>query len=229
MNIKPISISLSPNTERDDILLAFKLIFQPWKWKRGKQIKEFEDAFKDYLGVRYAVSFNSGRSALMAILNALDLKEGEVLLQAFTCNAASNPVMWSGLIPVYVDVNDGTFNMDAEDLKRKITKKSKAVIIQHTFGKPAEIDKISEICEMNNLILIEDCAHSLGATHKNQKVGTFGRVSFFSFSRDKVISSFMEEWRRQTIPKLPKNFRDFRKNSIILSTAGFSSNFCTPF
>jgi dTDP-4-amino-4,6-dideoxygalactose transaminase len=190
MNIKPISISLSPNTQRDDILLAFKLLFQPWKWKKGKQIKEFEGAFKNYLGLKYAVSFNSGRSSLVAILNALNFEEGsEVLLQAFSCNAAANPILWSGFQPIYVDVKEDTFNMDAEDLKKKITKKSKAVIIQHTFGRPAEIDKIAEICKMNNLILIEDCAHSLGSEYRGKKVGTFSDVSFFSFSRDKVVSS----------------------------------------
>jgi len=203
---KPISISLSPNTEKDDVRLAFKLKFQPWKWETGKEIEELENEFKNYLGVKYAISFNSGRSALMAILNSLGLEKGsEVLLQAFTCNAAANPIIWAGLKPVYVDCNEKTFNIDIEDLKRKITPKSKAVMVQHTFGLPAEMDEILEICQEgeedkssssplaeargNNLILIEDCAHSLGATYGGKKVGTFGKVAFFSFSRDKVISS----------------------------------------
>jgi len=198
--LKPISISLSPNTEPDDIRLAFKLKFQCWLWKRGKVIEVLEKEFKKYLGVQYAISFNSGRSALMAILNSLNLeKNDEVLLQAFTCNAAVNPIIWTGLKPVYVDCDEKTFNIDIEDLKRKITPKSKVVMVQHTFGLPAEMDKILEICQKNNLILIEDCAHSLGAEysppHQNfgvgvkRKVGTFGKVAFFSFSRDKIISS----------------------------------------
>ena len=197
---KPISISLSPNTEPDDIWLALKLIFQPWQWKEGKTIQELENKFKEYLGEKptfakasagtYAISFNSGRSALIAILNSLGLeKDSEVLLQAFTCNAAANPIIWSGLKPVYVDCNETTFNIDIEDLKRKITERSRAVIVQHTFGLPANMDEILEICRQNNLILIEDCAHSLGATYKGKKVGTFGKAAFFSFSRDKVISS----------------------------------------
>src|SRR4030043_137246 len=106
-SLKPISISLSPNTEKDDIWLAFKLIFQPWHWTKGESIKKLEDEFKKYLGVKHAVSFNSGRSALMAILESLGLqKNDEVLLQAFTCNAASNPVIWSGLRPIYVDCDE---------------------------------------------------------------------------------------------------------------------------
>ncbi len=189
-SLKPISISLSPNTEKDDILLAFKLFFQPWKWKEGKETGLLENEFKKYLGAKYAFSFNSGRSSLMAILNSLKLREGdEVLLQAFTCNAAANPVIWSGLKPVFVDCNEGNFNIDTEDLKKKIGKNSKVVMVQHTFGLPANMDEILEICRQNNLILIEDCAHSLGAEYNDKKVGTFGKAAFFSFSRDKIISS----------------------------------------
>ena len=192
MILKPISISLSPNVEKDDIFLALKLIFQPWRWKKEKKNYSLllEKKFKDYLPINHAFSFNSGRSCLMAILNALGLEKGsEILLQAFTCNAAVNPILWSNLKPVFVDVNEDTFNIDAEDLEKKITLKSKAVIVQHTFGLPAYMDKILEICNKHNLILIEDCAHSLGAEYKGKKIGTLGNVSFFSFSRDKIISS----------------------------------------
>src|SRR4030042_3076624 len=86
--IKPISMSLSPNTQSDDIQLAFGLKFKPWRWKTGKEIDELEGQFKNYLGVKYAVSFNSGRASLMAILTALELENGsEGLLQGFTRNA----------------------------------------------------------------------------------------------------------------------------------------------
>jgi len=189
--LKPISISLSPNTERDDILLSFKLLFGWWSAKNESlMVVKLEEEFKKYLGVKYAIAFNSGRSSLMAILNSLKLEKGsEILLQAFTCNAVPNPVIWSGLKPVFVDCDEKTFNIDLKDLKRKITPRSRAVIIQHTFGLPADIDEISKICKENNLTLIEDCAHSLDATYKEKKAGTFGKASFFSFSRDKVISS----------------------------------------
>ena len=88
--IKPISISLSPNIEKDDISLAFKLIFNPFWWKKGIGQRALEEEFKRFLGVRHAFSFNSGRTSLMAILRGLNVK-GEVLLQAFTCNATANP------------------------------------------------------------------------------------------------------------------------------------------
>ncbi len=185
---KPISISLSPNVQKDDVVLALKLLFQPWRWKRGSAIKKFEEEFKNYLGVKYAVSFNSGRSSLYAILKALNLpKESNILLQAFTCNAVPNPILWAGLNPVYVDcAND--FNIDISSL-RAVAKQSRVLIIQHTFGLPANMDEVMRIAKENNLIVIEDCAHALGAQYNNKLVGTFGDVAFFSFSRDKVISS----------------------------------------
>ena len=158
--IKPITISLSPNTEKDDIWLALKLVFCPWKWKKGRAIEELENEFKKFLKVKYAFAFNSGRTSLMAILKGFGLeKESEVLLQAFTCNAAVNPVIWSGLKPVYVDCDEDNFNIDIEDLKKKITSKSKVVIVQHTFGMPAEMVKILEIAKQNNLILISMGSH----------------------------------------------------------------------
>jgi dTDP-4-amino-4,6-dideoxygalactose transaminase len=188
--LKPITISLSPNTEKDDVFLSFLILFMPWTWRSGKAIRELENKFKEFLGLKYAFSFNSGRSSLLVLLKALEFEKGsEVLLQAFTCNAAANPVIWAGLKPVYVDCDEESFNVDFNDLENKITPKSKALIVQHTFGLPAEMDKITKFCQERNLVLIEDCAHSLGAQFSGKKAGTFGKAAFFSFSRDKIISS----------------------------------------
>ncbi len=204
---KPISISLSPNVEKDDLKVAWNLLLRPWLWKKGKGIKELEESFRQYLGVRYAFSFNSGRSAFFAILKAMqemgDLQKGDgVLLQAFTCNALVNPILWAELEPVYVDCNKVDFNIDVDDLKSKINLKTKIVIVQHTFGLPANMEAVRTLCAENNLVLIEDCAHSLGADYGGLKVGAPPRVdeqmrveaghskaAFFSFSRDKIISS----------------------------------------
>jgi len=187
---KPIFVSLSPNVEKDDIWLALKLLFQPRKWKRGKAARLLEEKFKKYFGVKYAFSFNSGRSSFLAILNSLGLDQNdEVLLQAFTCNAAVNPIIWSGLNPVFVDIEKETINIDTKDLEEKISKKSKVVLVQHTFGYPANLNRIQEICRQYNLILIEDCAHSLGVKYQGKLIGTFGKAAFFSFGRDKIISS----------------------------------------
>lgn len=191
-NLKPISISLSPNVQRDDVFLVIKILLRSLLRKseiQNSKSKTLEDGFKKYLGVKYAFSFNSGRSSLYTILKALNIKEGdEVLLQAFTCNAVPNPVLWVRAKPVYADI-DESLNIDPDDLEKKITKNGKAIIIQNTFGIPAQVDKIVEIARRHNLIVIEDCAHALGAKYQRKKLGTFGDVAFFSFGRDKVISS----------------------------------------
>jgi len=210
--IKPISISLSPNTEKDDVRLAFKLIFKPSLWKKGKAIEQLENEFKKYLGIKYAISFNSGRSAFLAILRGLQLETNkEVLLQAFTCNAASNPIIWAGLKPIYEDVSENDFNIDIKNLKRKLTAKSRVLVVQHTFGLPVNLDEVLQFCKENNLLLIEDCAHSLGASYKGKKVGTFGKAAFFSFSRDKVISSVYGGMVVTDDDELAKKIGDYRE------------------
>lgn len=209
--LKPIFISLSSNTEKDDIRLALKLLFQAGLWKKRSETKVLEEEFKKYLGVKYVFSFNSGRSALIAILNSLGLeKNSQVLLQAFTCNTAVNPILATGAKPVFVDV-DETINLDPNDLKRKITPKSKAVMIQHTFGQPAQIEEIKKIAKENNLYLIEDCAHSLGAKYKEKFCGTFGDAAFFSFGRDKIISSVYGGMAVTDNPVLGEKLAEFQK------------------
>lgn len=186
---KIISTSLSSNIERDDIELVSSLIFQFRKWKEGEATKKVEQEFKNYLGIKHAFSFNSGRSCLIAILEAMGLKYGdEVLLQGFTCSSAVIPILESKAKPVFVDI-DNTLNLDPKDLERKITHNSKAIMIQHTFGCPAKIKEILDIARKNNLLLIEDCAHALGSKYDGKFCGTFGDIAFFSFGRDKMISS----------------------------------------
>jgi len=220
---------LSPNAQKDDVFLAWKLLFQPWKWKisinqltpldklsngasqHKSAIKKLEEEFKNYLGIKYACSFNSGRSTLMAILSALGTGEGdEVLIQAFTCNAVPNSIIWSKVRPIYVDI-DETLNIDPEDLEKRITPKSKAIIVQHTFGAPAQMDKILTLAECYNLKIIEDCAHSLGAEYQGKKVGTFGVASFFSFGRDKIISSVYGGMVATNNPDLAEKIKEFQE------------------
>ncbi|MBI4990856.1 aminotransferase class I/II-fold pyridoxal phosphate-dependent enzyme [Candidatus Gottesmanbacteria bacterium] len=185
----PIAIGLSPNTQTDDIWQALNALFMPWSWKEGSSVEKAEKWFKDYFGVSDAVSFNSGRSALYALLKIFNIGRGdEVILQAFTCVAVPDPVIWTGAKPIFVDIEE-TLNIDPGLLEKHINKKTKAIIVQHTFGIPAKIEMIAKIAQKYNLILIEDCAHCIGATYKDKKIGTFGDAAFFSFGRDKVISS----------------------------------------
>jgi dTDP-4-amino-4,6-dideoxygalactose transaminase len=242
MSFKPISISLSPNVEKDDIKLVFDLLKKPANWKKGEAIENLEKEFKKYFHIKYIFSFNSGRSSFLAILKGLNLEQGsEVLIQSFTCNAAVNPIIWAGYKPIYVDIDEGDFNIDINDLNAKITSKTRAIVIQHTFGIPAKIEEIVKICREKNLILIEDCAHCLGAENNGKKLGTFGKAAFFSFSRDKVISSVYggivatnDEILAENLKKyrdsldFPSNFWIFQQlihplflNYLILPTYGF--------
>lgn len=188
--MRPIAISLSPNTQEDDARLALSLLFAPEKWLDKKYVLALEQEFQELFGNRFpAFAANSGRSAEYVILKALGIGRGDnVAIQAFTCVAVPNSVLWTGAKPLYIDI-DKSYNLDPTDLRQKINKNTKAIIVQHTFGIPAQIDKIKKIAKENNLFLIEDCAHALGATYKKRLVGTFGNASFFSFGRDKILSS----------------------------------------
>lgn len=186
---KTIAIGLSPNTESDDFFCAIKILFQPWKWKKGSALNGVEDWFKKYLNTRKVYTFDSGRSALFFILKSFGINTGaEILTQAFTCVAIPNAIIKSGAVPIYVDI-DETGNIDPKLISQKINSKTKAIIIQHTFGIPADIEEIKKIAKDNKLILIEDCAHALGVGIGKGNLGQFGDASFFSFGRDKVLSS----------------------------------------
>lgn len=190
---KPLSIALSPNTERDDILLAKKLLTNPVHLVKGSGPARLEEKFRDMLGVKYTYAFRSGRSALYAALQTLNLRpEDEVVLQSYTCAAVPNAILWTGATPVYADIEKETFNVSVEDLAGKITEKTKAIIVQHTFGLPADMRRIMLLARKRNITVIEDCAHSLGSTYtingEEKPIGTIGDMAVFSFGRDKVIS-----------------------------------------
>lgn len=186
-----ISISHAPNTTSAQQRLATTWLM-PWRWhrwKNGPRVTELETVMRELHGAADAVSFSTGREALLAALQACEIGTGdEVLIQAYTCLVVPNAVMWSGAVPVYVDI-DETLNIDPSRLEERITRKTKAIIVQHTFGTPAHLDRIQAICQRHGLKLIEDCAHALGAKYKGALVGTFGDAAIFSFGRDKVVSA----------------------------------------
>jgi dTDP-4-amino-4,6-dideoxygalactose transaminase len=129
-----------------------------------------------------------GRVALYAILEALGVKKGdEIITQAFTCIAVPEAIIAVGAKPVYVDIKSNSVNMDVNDLQRKISSKTKAIIVQHTYGIPADIDNMIKITEEKNIPIIEDCCHTLMSVYKGKTVGTFGIGSFYSFEWGKPV------------------------------------------
>lgn len=208
---RPIAIGLSPNLEFSDILRSFSHIISPFTYQKGDKIGLLEQWFRTFFGVPYAVSFNSGRGALYALLKTVGIGSlDEVLVQAFTCAAVPNAVIWLGAIPIYVDVNN-SFTMNPKDLERKISKKTKVIVVQHTFGIPASLDLILKIAKVHNLWVIEDCAHVLGEEFKGKKLGTFGDAALFSFGRDKAFSSVFGGMAITKNRELGKKLRTFQK------------------
>lgn len=187
-----INIALSPNSSAADAMIALKQFLLPWNWfswRYGGNIGKLESEFRGYFDVPFAFALNSGREALFAILQALNFKKNdEIILQSFTCMVVVNAIIWNGLKPIFTDIDKNDFNIDINDLEKKITKKTKAVIVQHTFGIPAKMDEIKAICKRHKLVLIEDCAHTIGGKYKGKYLGTIGDIGFFSLGRSKAIS-----------------------------------------
>lgn len=133
-------------------------------------------------------TYYRGRVALYALLRALGISKGDdVITQAFTCVAVPEGIMATGARPVWVDIGEKCYNMDPYDLENKITSKTRALIIQHTYGIPADIDKIIKIAREHELCVIEDCCHTLASKYNNKTVGRFGKGSFYSFEWGKPI------------------------------------------
>lgn len=225
---KLISIGLSPNTEKDDVILALKKIFIPWKYEKGNSIAKLESWFKKYFKIPYSISFQNGRSALYAILYCLGIgKNDEVILQAFTCVVVPNAIIATGAKPIYIDTTE-SLTPDPKEIEKKITPKTKAIIIQHTFGIPANMDAIVKIAKEYNLFIIEDMAHTIGAEYKGKKLGTFGIASIFSFGRDKAFSSVFGGVAITSDKKLGEKLFAFQKKLSFPSKIWIIQQLCYP-
>lgn len=156
----------------------------------GKNVQEFEKLVCSFVKSKYAIAVNSGTAALQAALYALDIKVGdEVLLPSFTFVATANSIISVGAKPVFVDIRRDNYTMDPDDLKKKITKKSRAVIPVHLYGNVAYMDEISEIARKHHLSIIEDAAQSMGSTYKGRQTGNFAELGCFSLYAAKVMTS----------------------------------------
>jgi len=188
---KPIFTGFMPNLLFKDVAIAMSFLL-PWNWKKikkGNSTTELERKLEKLFDVESAVVFDSGRTSLQLALEILGVqKDDEVLVQAYTCCVVSNAIQWTGAKPVYIDITN-QFNMDPEDLEKKITPRAKVLIIQHTFGIPAELHKLIETARHHNLKVIEDCAHIMGAKYQGKMLGTYADIGMLSFGADKPISS----------------------------------------
>ena len=156
----------------------------------GKHVQAFEKSASSFVKSRYAIAVNSGTAALQAALYALDIKKGdEVLVPSFTFVATANAIVSTGAKPVFVDILKDNYTIDPNDLQKKITKKTRAIIPVHLYGNVAYVDRLSEISNKHNIPIIEDAAQSLGSTYKGKHTGTFFEMGCYSMYPAKVMTS----------------------------------------
>jgi len=176
--------------DEEDVKSVAEAIKAGINWATGPNVEKFEELIVDYVGAKYAVTFNSGTSALHAALLAHGIKQNdEVIVPSFTFIATANVPLFVGAKPVFADIEEETFGLNPEDVKEKITKKTKAIISIHYGGCPCKIRELREIAEEHSLILIEDAAEALGARIGDKKIGTFGDSAVFSFCQNKIITT----------------------------------------
>jgi dTDP-4-amino-4,6-dideoxygalactose transaminase len=153
--------------------------------------EEFEQAFAAYIGVAYAVSLPLERQGLFLALQALGLDRGsEILLPAYTFYALPVVIRLCGLVPVFVDAEFDSCNIDTGAIEASLSSRTSAVLVSHLHGKPCNLGRIRSICSSRGLALIEDCAHATGAEYGGQKVGSLGDVGCFSFGLSKPLTAF---------------------------------------
>ena len=174
----------------DEELDEIKKVLDSGWVSQGPKVKEFEEKVAEFVGAKYAIAVTNCTSALHLSNLSIGIKKGdEVIVADYTFPATGHSVLYCRAKPVFCDVDIKTYNIDPEKIKNKITKKTKAIIPVHTFGQPAEMDKILEIAKKHDLFVIEDAACALGAKFKGKYAGTFGDIGCFSFHARKGITT----------------------------------------
>lgn len=186
-----VHISLAqPQLNGNEYKYLMDAFLSTWISSTGKYITFFEEKFSDYCGVKYGVATSNGTTALHLALTALGIGEGdEVIVPDITFAATINAVIYTGATPVIVDVEEESWCIDPEEVKKAITSRTKAIIPVHIYGQPCDMGKICEIAQEKSLYIVEDCAEAHGAEWENEKVGSFGIISCFSFYGNKVITT----------------------------------------
>ena len=161
-----------------------------WISSSGKFIEQFEEGFSSYINVSGGACVSNGTVAIESALFAIGIQEGdEVIMPSLTIISCAIGVLRLGAKPVLVDIDADTWNMDAQTIEKKITKNTKAIMVVHLFGHPADMDPINEIAKKYNLIVMEDCSQAHGAEYKGEKCGSLGSIATFSFYANKIITT----------------------------------------
>lgn len=180
---------IKPNFSEEEVQAVAAVIRSSWI-NEGEKVADFEQLLADYLGVKHVVAFFNGTVALHATLLALGIGPGdEVIVPSFTFFSTVSSVVHVGATPVFADISPDTFGLDPEDVLKKITQSTKAIMPVHYGGLSMEMDPILDLAKKRGIFIIEDAAESLGAEYRGKKVGTLGRVGMFSFTPTKIITT----------------------------------------
>ena len=191
MKVPFIDFSGQYEVIKDEIDVNLKAVFQKGNFILGQEEKQFEEDFARYCGAEYAVGVNSGTDALYLALASLDIDVGdEVILPTHTFIATALCVSYTGATPVFVDIEEATYNLDAASLQNAITERTKAIIPVHIYGQAANIDEIKAIAQPRGIKVVEDAAQAHGAVYKGQKVGSLADLACFSFYPTKSLGAF---------------------------------------
>ena len=177
-----------PSMGNEELKAVKDALFSGWIGL-GPKTQEFEEKFADFVGAKYAIGVNSGTAALHLALKLLNLKpKDEVITTSLTFVSTNHAILYNNAIPVFTDIYEDTMTLDVEDIKRKITSKTKVIMPVHYGGHPAELDEIMDLAKQKGLYLIEDAAHACGARYKGRRIGSFGDLTCFSFHAVKNLS-----------------------------------------
>jgi len=189
-NEEPAGIPMAaPDISEADVRAVAEVV-RSGRLALGPKTVAFEQSMADYVGVKHAVAVSSGTAALHLIVRALGIGAGdEVLVPSFTFAASVNAILYEGAKPVFVDIEPETYNLDPQDLERKITRRSKAIMAVDVFGHPVEWDAILQVAEKHGLKVIDDSCEALGARYKGRMVGQFGDAAAFAFYPNKQITT----------------------------------------
>lgn len=175
----------------DELQQAFKSILDQGRFILGEPVEQYEKQCAQYLNVQFALGVSSGTDALLLSYMALGLKPGdEVICPSFTFFATAGSLIRLGVKPVFVDICPQCFNLSIEDLKQKINRKTKAIVVVHLFGQSVDMDPVLELSEKYRIPIVEDTAQSMGATYHGVRLGTLGKVGCFSFFPTKNLGGF---------------------------------------
>jgi perosamine synthetase len=206
MNV-PLS---SPDITESEIA-AVAAVLRTSRLSLGPQMEAFEQAFASYIGSPHAIAASSGTAGLHLCIRALKIADGdEVIVPSFTFIAAANVIRYERALPVFVDIDAESLNMSPASIECAITPKTRAILVVHTFGRPADMDPILAIARKHNLVIIEDACEAIGAQYDSKKIGSFGDASVFGFYPNKQITTGEGGMVLARNPELAKRIRALR-------------------